>query len=814
MASQNILTIDVSNIYFNTTKFKMVGSLTLDKVKIKYNWIFNAIIKDAIIGEENDKLVWYSGTWINGTWEDGIWYSGTFLDGRWKDGNVYSYDIDINQLLNGKVYIYRVDISKTHFVNCKFEGGNFNYGIFGNIKNESNITLPYKIDRDFIIKNIEDYQIDNGFNSGSKIGVKNTSLLNTNINTITFDSYSKILLGGKFDNYNDIKTNNILRLNYDGTIDNVFKDFNNNSYIKAITSLSDDKIIIGGDFNTYDNNNCGSILKLNYDGTIDNSFIGGFLDISGNTQLVNTISIDSNNSIIVGGEFISYNSNTFYLDSLNEKIKHNISHIIKLKFDGSIDTSFQTNGFNNKVNTIKIDSNNKYLVGGDFTLYSSKVHNKIIRLNSDGSIDTSFLYNIGIGSDISFLNNNSNVGFFGVSVNAIETLLDGTILVGGEFTAITNGISSVDISGVTHIKYVTNSTYNIARLNSDGIYNENIDFSFGNGFKYNNSSESAKVNSIKVQSDGKIIIGGLFNSYNDISVYNIVRLNVDGSIDPTFSSGSGTYNNDNFNDNVINTVNLDLYGKIYLGGDFDIYNQTEILLLTRLNSDGIIDNKNKHVFIEPSINNAVFMGGNFMNGLFNSAIFENGKFYNGFLNNSIWLDGTWYNGEFLDGDWNNGVFLSGVFSNGNWYNGEFSSTTGNATSVLGLNYKNQQSSAVNWYNGTFSNGVIFSIKYVDNDAITEKLTGYSQTTVVDNSLFNWFDGIFNNGQMYSGTFHNGDWNNGIMHFSHIINIMFNNGHIINTICDGGVFNNGTVGGGIFNNITVNDVDFGYELSNI
>jgi hypothetical protein len=357
---------------------------------------------------------------------------------------------------------------------------------------------------------------------------------------------------------------------------------------------------------------------------------------------------------------------------------------------------------------------------------------------------------------------------------------------------------------------------NIVKINSDGTYNNDINF--GTGFKYNNSYNLAYVKSIKVQTDGKILISGLFNSYNNISVYNIVRLNSDGTIDSSFKSGSGTYNNDNFNQNIINSINLDSYNKIYLGGSFDIYNQTDVLLLSRLKSDGTIDeinkvnNINKQVFTDLTLNNAIFMGGNFMNGLFNSAIFENGNFYNGFFNNSIWYNGTWYNGEFLDGEWNNGTFLSGVFSNGNWYNGFFSTTTENTTSLLGMNYKNKQSSAVNWYNGTFSNGTIYSVKYVDNDAITKQLTGFSQTTVTDNALLNWFDGYFNNGEMYSGTFHKGDWNNGIMYNSHILNINFNNGHIVNTICEGGIFNNGSVGGGIFNNITVNNVIFGYELS--
>ena len=154
-------------------------------LKIKYNWIFNANIKDAIIGEDRNGLVWYSGTWVDGTWENGTWYSGVFLNGRWKGGNVYSFDIDVKQLLSGNYNINSVDISKTHFVKCSFEGGTFHYGIFGNIKNKEEITLPYLVDRDFILNNIMDYEINNGFNTGYNIGFNDINIDHEIIKIIT-----------------------------------------------------------------------------------------------------------------------------------------------------------------------------------------------------------------------------------------------------------------------------------------------------------------------------------------------------------------------------------------------------------------------------------------------------------------------------------------------------------------------------------------------------------------------------------------------------------------------------------------------------
>ena len=59
------------------------SGLTPDIIKRKYNWILNAIVDNAIIGQDDYGFVWYSGSWIAGEWEDGTWYSGIWYDGEW-----------------------------------------------------------------------------------------------------------------------------------------------------------------------------------------------------------------------------------------------------------------------------------------------------------------------------------------------------------------------------------------------------------------------------------------------------------------------------------------------------------------------------------------------------------------------------------------------------------------------------------------------------------------------------------------------------------------------------------------------------------
>jgi hypothetical protein len=46
-----------------------------------------------------------------------------------------------------------------------------------------------------------------------------------------------------------------------------------------------------------------------------------------------------------------------------------------------------------------------------------------------------------------------------------------------------------------------------------------------------------------LQPNGKILIGGIFTMYKGIAANKIVRLNLDGSLDTNFTSGTGFSDN-------------------------------------------------------------------------------------------------------------------------------------------------------------------------------------------------------------------------------------------------------------------------------
>jgi len=82
----------------------------------------------------------------------------------------------------------------------------------------------------------------------------------------------------------------------------------------------------------------------------------------------------------------------------------------------------------------------------------------------------------------------------------------------------------------------------IARVNTDGT----LDTTFTPG-----TGANAYVQALAIQSDGKIIIGGSFTLYNGVARSRIARINTDGTIDSTFLSVTHTGL-----DSSINTISL------------------------------------------------------------------------------------------------------------------------------------------------------------------------------------------------------------------------------------------------------------------
>jgi len=332
----------------------------------------------------------------------------------------------------------------------------------------------------------------------------------------------KILIGGHFLKVLGITRNHIARLNADGTLDASF-DPNASNDVHSITVQADGKILIGGQFVTLAPNggatvtrNC--IARLNPNGTLDATF-------NPNASLeVTSIVTQADGKILIAGEFTTLSPNGGAAITRNR--------IARLNADGTVDSAFDPNA-QFDVYTIAVQGDGKILIGGVFAKLSPNggpavTRNRIARLNSDGTLDPSF-------------DPNANS-----EVDSLVVQPDGKVLVGGLFTTFSpNGGAAV-------------TRHNIARLNTDGT----VDSSF-------NPNADAGVHCVVIQADGKILICGWFTSLSPnggaaVTRSRIARLNMDGTV----NSFNPNPNNAGQLGVDVNSIALQTDGKVLMGGQF------------------------------------------------------------------------------------------------------------------------------------------------------------------------------------------------------------------------------------------------------
>lgn len=125
-------TVSIINIENNINNILLTDDLTIELLKVRYNWILNATIRNVVLGLDDYGLVWYMGEWICGEWEDGTWYSGIWYDGIWKNGRWHSYLMDRGKVLTRQNAIIEEDKMYSQFLNGKWMNGIWYNGIFGN----------------------------------------------------------------------------------------------------------------------------------------------------------------------------------------------------------------------------------------------------------------------------------------------------------------------------------------------------------------------------------------------------------------------------------------------------------------------------------------------------------------------------------------------------------------------------------------------------------------------------------------------------------------------------------------------------------
>ncbi len=136
-------------------------------------------------------------------------------------------------------------------------------------------------------------------------------------------------------------------------------------------------------------------------------------------------------------------------------------------------------------------------------------------------------------------------------VSSLAVQADERILVGGKFTKLAGGMRN-----------------GLGRVNPDG--------SLDVGFTGQPGGSMTAVSTLAVQADGRILVGGRFDTLAGQTNANIGRLNADGTADREFSSGvSG---------GLVDVVVVQPDGKILVGGTFNMLGGQPRLALGRLNN--------------------------------------------------------------------------------------------------------------------------------------------------------------------------------------------------------------------------------------
>jgi uncharacterized delta-60 repeat protein len=421
-----------------------------------------------------------------------------------------------------------------------------------------------------------DGSIDETFQAGTDA---NSSLV-----SFAVQPDGKVVCIGAYVYVNGTNRNGLVRLNTNGSVDGGFNPSTGapNNAVAAIIFQPDARILIAGGFTLVNGTNRERLARLNSDGPLDPGFNPGSSINAG----VNSLAIQVDGKVIIGGNFTMVGG-------------AQRNRVARLNANGTLDASFDPGGpvepFNGWVAAVAVQPDGKVLVGGDFSLFNGIGRNRLARLNTDGSLDTSFSPWIGAPA--------VNYAFQPATI-AVQP--DGKILVGGNAALASN----TDGTG-------------LARLNSDGSF----DTSFHPDTLGTNGGDYAVINSLVLQSDGKILAGGYFvqsdvpygllmrldaNGSRDTNFAEtrgggagvaaivpqpdgkilaggwygtggwLTRLSTNGNADPTFTGGSGA-------GGAINSVLIQSNGKILVAGTFTSFNGTNCNHIARLNANGSLD---------------------------------------------------------------------------------------------------------------------------------------------------------------------------------------------------------------------------------
>lgn len=337
-----------------------------------------------------------------------------------------------------------------------------------------------------------------------------------------------------------------------GSNGSIIQPLNAGAVLYSLQLQSDGKSVFGGSTNV-DGSNEALVGRYLTNGTLDTSFAGaGYTALTiGSNDSVYGSAIQSDGKIVITGETNQSGQNYIFVARLNS--------------DGSIDSSFGTSGvtlthiINDGAsgNAVVIQPSNQYIVVGASAVISGTGAMVAARYDTSGNLDSSFgtagIAVINIGS--------------GCAANAIALQSDGKIILGG------------------HAQIGSLTEYAVVRLNTNGT----LDSSFGTGgivtTQLKPRSTSDIIYAVAVQADGKIVAAGSTTLNTGVTKISLARYTTSGALDTSFGS-SGVVNTalGSGSSTSAFAMSLQSNGKIVVGGLVD-----SSFVVARYNTGGGLD---------------------------------------------------------------------------------------------------------------------------------------------------------------------------------------------------------------------------------
>ena len=343
----------------------------------------------------------------------------------------------------------------------------------------------------------------------------------------------------------------ISRMNVDGSLDNSFSGDGKVSISpstsdnrgRAVAIQSDGKIVVAG----WSNNGVGtrgSVIRLKSDGSLDNEFDSdGMLVLTPTTattiEEINHVFVQPDGKIVLVGRSRS-TSGTYYSPL-----------VVRLQSNGQVDfTTIINTTVDSNAYSGAIDTNGRIVIAGfkkptseDFAVW---------RLTATGTLDTTFS---GDGELLESLSTSHD------SARSMLIQPDGKIVLAG-----------YAVSG-------SSEAAAFARITSDGV----LDNTFGtNGTQIITRGDGVIIESVALQTDGKIVAAGFVNTSMNYDLL-AIRLSNNGLADSSFGTGGIVQKSLGAGNDTGTSVTIQPDNKILVGG-YSVISGSNDFALIRLNA--------------------------------------------------------------------------------------------------------------------------------------------------------------------------------------------------------------------------------------